>query len=595
MCPAVFKRTPPIAAIIVALAASALAQGRGASIPPPVVSRTVEVQRGGKVTIPLGIHGARGEMLEFLIRTPPSHGRLSAVKNTAMNSALVTYTPAGGNASEDRFTYAVRGSEGVSAPGLVTIRIEDPVVAPARLSAPGEVDFPAGLVGERSTAELEIANEGGGFLEGEVAVTEPWSVEGLKFFKVAGGQRTTLRLVFTPHQPGIRTGEAVISGTQRKVILLRASADERLAVATPQLKLAAQPGSHTRMAVLKIVNRSAADTSVSIEAGPQLMTDRAVKVPARSEAAVPVFADAAAGSAFEETLKLSNGEWSSTVSVRAQAIGAILKFTGAEASIAGTVAQGEAVGSVTLENSGAEPVTARLDVEPPFDVRTRVVTAPANGRVEIPVNVRFTGPGKFQTTLKAVSDAATAQIPVRAEISEGITPASPPAPSSRETPTEEEAVKVKASPAQDEPQNPVEAREVPNALGRFARGTGTDTATIEWPASFGYAGIRIEERTLAINADGDDLQVGWIPIKNATMSREGETVRAGLRGLAPGILHTVRVLRGNGAEAEVLFTVDFWTAAKPPFFTASLLRWLLFAALLALLAAVWRARNPKMR
>ena len=101
--------------------------------PPPVISQTIEMRRGGQVAIPLGIHGARGEMLEFLIRTPPTHGRLSAVKNTAMNTATVTYiSSTRGAADGDRFASAVHSSEGVSAPGLITIRFVEPVVAPAK-------------------------------------------------------------------------------------------------------------------------------------------------------------------------------------------------------------------------------------------------------------------------------------------------------------------------------------------------------------------------------------------------------------------------------------------------------------------------------
>src|SRR5207247_763058 len=109
-------------------------------------------QRGEKATVPLGIHGTRGEILEFFIRTPPSHGKLSPVKNMGMNSAVVIYTPSGRTtAGEDRFAYAVRGSEGVSAPGLITIRFVEPVVAAAKLKAPGELEFPPVFPGQRST------------------------------------------------------------------------------------------------------------------------------------------------------------------------------------------------------------------------------------------------------------------------------------------------------------------------------------------------------------------------------------------------------------------------------------------------------------
>ena len=123
-----------------ALSSSAVAEkprDGGGQAPPPVVSQKVSIRRGESVTIPLGIHGVRGGTLEFLIRTPPRLGRLSAVNPKGLSSASVIYTaPTKGAATEDRFAYAVRSNEGVSAPGIVSIEIAEPVVLPARLVAP---------------------------------------------------------------------------------------------------------------------------------------------------------------------------------------------------------------------------------------------------------------------------------------------------------------------------------------------------------------------------------------------------------------------------------------------------------------------------
>ena len=343
------------AALALLLAPPAIAQsrrdGRGVA-PPPPISQTIAAQRGEKITVPLGIHGTRGELLEFLIRTPPAHGKLSPVKSTAMNTATVTYTPSGRTtAAEDRFAYAVRGSEGVSAPGVITLRFVEPVVAAAKFRAPNELEFPPVFPGQRSTAEMELANEGGGMIEGEVAVPEPWSIEGLKFFRLGAGQRATFRLVFIPTQPGVRTGEAVITGTERKIIPLRASAEERLAATPALLKLIAQPGSQTRMGVLNIANHSEEDATVAVEAGARLLTDRSVKIPAHGTSALPVFADAAEVAAFDDAVKLSSREWQATVRVHAVAVGGILKFSTDEVTIAGNAADPTASGIAILENS----------------------------------------------------------------------------------------------------------------------------------------------------------------------------------------------------------------------------------------------------
>ena len=592
-----FTNTLIAATLAVALLSPAGAQSRretrAASAPPPVVSRIIAVQRGEKVEVPLGIYGSRGEPLEFLIRVPPSHGRLSPVKSTALNAASVTYTPsARATAGEDRFAYAVRGSEGVSAPGVITVRFVDPVVAAAKLRAPNELEFPPVFPGQRSTVEMELANDGGGILDGEVAVPEPWSIEGLKIFRIAAGKSATFRLVFTPTQPGVRTGEAIISSNERKIIPLRASAEERLAATPALLKLTAQPGNQTRMGVLKIANRSEEDASVTVEAGARLMTDRIVKVPARGTSAVPVFADATEGAAFDDAVKLSSKEWKASVPVHAVAVGAILKFAADEVSITGSAGGAAAGGIAILENSGGEAVTVRLDVERPFDVETRVVTAPARGRTEIPIVVRDSGAGTFRSSLKAIGEGGSAVMLVKAEIAEAAeTPAAVRA-STAIGQNKSDASPAEITPEANEPPLiPRNEREIPNMLGKFARNIGTRSAILDWPANLGpLENARIEKRVLSFS-DNDELQIGWSPLTDVSITPAAERVTAELRGLQPGTFHTVRVVTGKDADPSVLFTTDFWTAAKKPFFTGSLRTPLLVVALAVLAYAIWRSRR----
>ena len=584
-----------IATLTLVLAPLATAQSRrdGTGVaPPPVISQTIGMKRGAQVAIPLGIHGTRGELLEFLIRTPPAHGRLSAVKNTALNSATVTYiSSAKSAAAEDRFAYAARSSEGVSAAGVITIQFFDPVVAAAKMRAPAELEFAPVFPGQRSTVEMEIANDGGGTLEGEVAVPEPWSIEGLRIFKISAGKTATFKLVFTPTQPGVRTGEAVITGTERKVIPLRASAEERLAATPALLKLTAQPGSQTRMGVLKIANHSEEEASVAIEVGARLITDRSVKVPAHGTSAVPVFADAAEGASFDDFVKLNSNEWKTSVPVHAVAVGAILKFSTSEVSIAGD-AGAVASGVAILENSGGEPVTVRLDVVRPFDVETRVVTAPPRGRVEVPILVRDAGAGTFRSTLKASGEGGSATVALVAEISE---PTVLRKAAATAEPTDESRTRSEAAESTSENDDasliPQNVRETPNALGQFGRATGIDSAKLEWPASLGaLENARVEERVLSLSGN-DDLQIAWSPLANVSITPGAENVTAELRGLKPGTFYTVRVVTGKDADTSVLFTADFWTAAKKPLYTGSLRTPLLVAALCVLAYAVWRSRH----
>ena len=95
------------------------------------------------------------------------------------------------------------GSEGVSAPGAVTIAIGAPAVLPGKLAAPAELDFPTVVTGERSTVEMELANEGRGVLEVDAMAPPPWSIEGGGSYKIDPGAKLTLKVAFQTDKAGI--------------------------------------------------------------------------------------------------------------------------------------------------------------------------------------------------------------------------------------------------------------------------------------------------------------------------------------------------------------------------------------------------------
>jgi len=586
-----------ILTILAALAGlSASAQNRrdaGGAAPPPVVSQIVVVKRGEKVSVPLASHGTRSGRLEFLIRSLPAQGRLSAVTSTGLNGATVIYTaPSRGTASEDRFTYAVRTAEGVSAPGLVTVKFLDPPVIATRLKVPGELDFPPVFPGQRSVVEMELINEGGGMAEGEVSVPAPWGIEGIALFRVGGGQRATIKIFFESERAGVSNGEATLTGTMRKRIPLRAVVEEGLAVTPPQLKLTAQSGSQTRTGTIQISNRSHEDATVVVAGGPRLITDHSVQVPARGTAAIPVFADAGDSAAFEETVKLSSGHWTATVPVRATAVGAIVKFAGERVSIAGMAGGISASGSATIENSGGEPATVQLDIDPPFELDTRVITVPGRGSKEIPIRAPRAAPGVYRTSLRAMGEGTAEQLEVTAELT---SQASAEAPKSDAPPPETE--KIDADSEASEPADalppwmPRTFQEIPNAMGKLARRSGEDSATLEWPASLGVpADARLEERVLSPGQD-DQLQIDWVPLAHVRIAAEGDRVTAELQGLKPGWFYTVRAVSGQGADVTTFFTTDFWTRPKKPLLDVGWRSPALTLALAVLAYSIWRTRR----
>ncbi|MEQ1851487.1 MAG: hypothetical protein ABMA01_07835 [Chthoniobacteraceae bacterium] len=562
-----------------------------APAPPPVISQRVALQRGETVEIPLGIHGVRGEQLQFLIRTPPKSGRLSAITLRGANAAVVKYTaPSKGSVTEDRFAYAVSGSEGVSAPGLVTISIVEPAMLPGKLVAPAELDFPKVVTGERSTVEMELGNTGGGVLEGEVRVPSPWSIEGSGAFRIDPGAKAVMKVVFQSEKPGTFRDDAVLSGPARTIIALRASAEERLVVTPQKLELVAKSGSQTRMGVLRIANRSREPVKIQIAAGSRLMPDRVVTIAARADAEVPVFAEAGDVSEITDAITLSSGTWSVSIPVHASAVEALLRFA-AGGRLFEKVTPGEATDSVAkLENLGGKAVSVRLEVDPPFQLRTQTAVVPPNGSVDIPVRLPSVEPGLRKAKLSARAEGQVASVEISADVPAGpvrLAPdivAAPPVP--------EVSAKQPDPDAQEAPPAmPATLKEHPNGLGDFARATGPTSAFIDWPVSLGGSvSPLVEQRLLSLSPE-DELVIKWARVHGVTFRQQGDRMRAELTGLEPASLHTMRVVTDRGETSEVVFTVHFWTPPKKPLFEINWRLAALIAAAGTFLYLLWRRRK----
>ena len=560
------------AAVAVALTFSAAGEkprDGGGQAPPPVVPQSVSLKRGEAAAIPLGIHGIRGGALEFLIRTPPRFGRLSAIKPLGLNSASVIYTaPAKGGAAADQFTYAVRSEEGVSAPGLVSIVIIEPVVLPAKLVAPPELVFSTVFPGQRSSVEMELANRGGGVIEGELNVPAPWSVEGIRLYKIAAGQSAAFNVVFKSEKPGSFSGDVIFPGPPRTVVTLRAVAEERLIATPSRLELVAQPASLTRKGVIHLANRSGEDAKVMLAAGPRLLTDRAVTVPARGEAGVPIFADAGEISAFDEEVKLSAGEWSASVAVHAAAVGPVLQFVKGDGLFAAPVAGRAEEGIATLENLGGQAATVRLEIEPPFQLRSQSATVPAKGRVEIPVRLPQIEAGVHSATLNATAEGQTTKLEIRAEVAEApkAAPAANRVAESQPVSTAGDDIVKDGDSAQGEGTSllPNGLPEFPNELGTHVRDIKPASAVIDWTPDLGKAEeLRFEERVLYVSSE-DELQAKWVRCATNPLPPDDGRPRAEVMGLQPSALHVIRAASGEGEAATVHFTVQFHTPAKKP-------------------------------
>ncbi len=167
--------------------------------PPNALAVTASVVQGGTVSIVLRARGHAGEMVDFLLRTPPEHGTLDvAPHQLTLNSASVTYTPRpGDDALADSFTYAVQTrTSAVSAEERVTIHIQD--APPVLAFVPSELDFGAVKAGESTRVEVTLTNQGGSEAVGRVDPPAPWVVDGPASYHLRRGASQTFALVFQP-------------------------------------------------------------------------------------------------------------------------------------------------------------------------------------------------------------------------------------------------------------------------------------------------------------------------------------------------------------------------------------------------------------
>lgn len=205
--------------------------------PPSPQSRTVEIAEGGRIDIPLTLAGApRGRTLDFIVRSPPTKGRLDPVRNSvAGDSAQVTYThnPALGG-GRDQFTFAVqRTSGGISASATIDIRIvENP---PRLLVLPAALDFgPAPLDGAPRRAQFSLSNQGGGVALGRIAMQAPWRIEGDDSYRLTRGQRKTFSVLFQPPRASLFEGEVRFGASYDQILRLTGSGLAPEPVATPE-------------------------------------------------------------------------------------------------------------------------------------------------------------------------------------------------------------------------------------------------------------------------------------------------------------------------------------------------------------------------
>ena len=167
----------------------------------------VEVMRGGSVRIPLRGFERNLNRLEYRPIGSPRYGRLSRVDQPDASEGqapgYITYTHGNDeNSLSDTFDFEVKATTtGLRGRGRITIRILD---APAQLLVtPALLDFGTAAIGDAPVRRtLELANVGGGVIQGILEVPEPFALADEGMFVLRRGEKAKIPVIFAPQRAG---------------------------------------------------------------------------------------------------------------------------------------------------------------------------------------------------------------------------------------------------------------------------------------------------------------------------------------------------------------------------------------------------------
>jgi hypothetical protein len=494
--------------------------------PPQPVEQKVTVKRGGSVDIPLKIYGTRSQTLAWIIRKPPVAGKLSSIRATGAEAAVVTYRPpADLGVVSERFTFSVRSSEGVSAPVEVSIAITDD---PPQINSPGELDFGVLLVGASATKALEFSNSGGGIAEGTIEVSAPWKIEGARRYKLAAAEMLVTKIVFAPERAGKFEGEVKFTSQPDRAVIVRGIAEEPLAVAPAELTLRQDAGRPLRAASFELRNNTGAALDVAVTASPRVIVRTPLRVPPHGLVTVPVQVAESDTAALDETVVFTAGEIAARLALKAKALPALVRAQPESVIFRRGAGSTE---KVVFQNVGGMEAKVTLAIGAPFAVSEAGFSLAPGAAKEVALSLAAPVSGGSQAMLKVGAEGGGFEVPVEVAGSTGpdivIAPRRPPAPA------------------------PARVRRDGEPSGTVVAPSGPYSATVESvsanAASFRWSGAPAEgaqfrclQRILTVDENGE-LATTFQDYSASKIAQHGSENVATVEKLEPGKSYLFRI------------------------------------------------------
>jgi hypothetical protein len=545
------------------------------SVPPPQPEPVqTKVYLGESTQIPLSGVSRSSAGLQFTIRRQPSAGKLSDLRMTGPNTALVTYThdPHAG-LGIDQFRYAASAPGiGVSTPATVTINV---VERPAAFVAPARLDFPDVAIGHSTAKILTVRNDGGGRIDGRLVVPAPWKItSGNGAYSLGPGESQILEVAFTPTAAGQFADTAEFSHAPGIELGLGGGGYAPIEIAPRTIHVEADGHNEVRVGSFILRNVSDEDRDLRLTAPAEVIVQTTIHIPAKSESQVSLRTRAGFLGALDGKLTVADGEETSNVPLQVAAAPARLTIA-PEAVDFGELAVGR-TGSekIALRNVGGSD--AKLRVKKPDGIMidpdpSGEPIAPGASR-EFRISYARPLSGRLSDTVVIETGELGLRLPVRAVIKENGN-------SSGELPNPT-AQKPAEAAYSDIP--PVEE------LG-ITRQTKTEL-DLAWKKSPDAAKYLLFVRTIVFDSRGH-ARFDYRRLDNVKVRLVRNEARATLVGLRPGEQVTLLVVGVDAAGLDSRPSQPFVVATKPgvPFQFPWL--WLALVAVAGLSALIVRERR----
>jgi hypothetical protein len=393
-------------------------------VPPAPESISVEVERGGTVSIPLRSARRSGYRLNFLIRSAPAKGTIKEIRRLDNLNALLVYQHDSRNGLDaDEFTYAVQGDgTAVSARGKINIRIRPPTSQVEYPRTLGMGSIPAGLP---SPAEIAFSNTGNADALLSLKAP-PWAVLESDKIRIPASSEAQARLSVVPQGAGHLSGLVEIEGDTKGAVTLSGEVFAPIEVNPTSLKL--ESGTPGALNIKNISNRvvTLAMDSPSGIVPPDSVTlkpDEVRQLALRLATSAPAFA--------ERPLSIRVGEFTLTIPVAWSRSPARIIFEGEAPLDLGELQRDRSMrGShLFLRNVGEMNATVRLAAKDPWIIlrgEDATIEMAAGQTKTVAISGIAEGiAGERRGTVAASWDSGTSELTVKASVPTETAEASP--------------------------------------------------------------------------------------------------------------------------------------------------------------------------